>query len=268
MRPIWSGVLAFGLVTVPVKVYSATESGPEVQFRLLDQDTQTPIKEVRINPETGKEVPWEKIVHGIEYAKGKYVALTNEELKALPLPSVHTIDVIGFVDAEQIDPLFFDRPYFLGPDKGGAKAYALLRQALGEEQKIALGKVAIRTREHPVAVRSEGSALMMQTLHYPDEVRKISDIPDLNDKITIHPNERRMGKQLIASMTVSFDPKELKSDYKKALQALIKAKLAGKKLPEQKAATAKVIDLQEALRASLKQARSTRPRQRAKRLAS
>jgi DNA end-binding protein Ku len=268
MRPIWSGVLAFGLVTVPVRVYAATESHQEVQFHLLDKDTLTPIKEVRINPDTGKEVPWERIVHGVKYAKGKYVALSNEELKALPLPSAHTIDISGFVDAEQIDPVFFDRPYFLSPDKGGAKAYELLREALVEEHKAALGKVAIRTREHLVIVRPEDRALVMQTLHYPDEIRKAGTILGQNRKIAIHPNERKMAKQLIASMTVSFDPEEFKSDYKKALQTLVKAKLAGKELSIQKVASGKVIDLQDALRASLKQAKGTGRRRAARRLAS
>jgi DNA end-binding protein Ku len=266
MRPIWSGVLSFGLVTVPVKLYAATESGHEVQFHLLDKDTLTPIKEIRINPDTGKEVPWDKIVRGVEYAKGKYVALSDEELKALPLPSAHTIDISGFVDADQIDPVFFDRAYFLAPDKGGAKAYELLREALAEEHKVALGKVAIRTREHPVAVRPEDHTLMMLTLHYADEIRKASAIPDLNGKMTIQPNERKMAKQLIASMVVPFNPEEFKSDYKTALQALVKAKLSGKELPAQKGATAKVIDLQEALRASLKQTRGADRRHRAKSL--
>ena len=196
MRPIWSGVLAFGLVTIPVKLFSATEIRGEVQFHLLDKDTLIPIKEVRVNPNTGKEVPWKRVVHGVEYARGKYVALTNEELKALPLPTANTIDISGFVNSEQIDPLFFDRAYYLGPDKGGAKAYELLRGVLQEERKVAVGKVAIRTREHPVAVRPEGRALIMQTLHYPDEVRKVSDVPDLTGRVAIQANERKMGKQL------------------------------------------------------------------------
>jgi DNA end-binding protein Ku len=268
MRPIWSGVLAFGLVTIPVKLYSATESGRDVQFHLLDRDTLTPIKEVRVNPDTGKEIPWDKIVHGVEYAKGKYVALTNEELKALPLPSAHTIDISAFVDADQIEPVYFDRAYFLAPDRGGAKAYELLREVLAEERKVALGKVAIRTREYPVGVRPEGRALLMHTLHYPDEIRKVGAIPDLNGKVAIAPNERKMGKQLIASMAASFDPEEFKSDYKKALQALVKAKLAGKELAPQKAPTGKVIDLQEALRASLRKGGGTARHPRRKRAAS
>jgi DNA end-binding protein Ku len=268
MRPIWSGVLAFGLVTIPVKLFSATESSGEVQFHLLDRDTLTPIKEVRVNRDTGKEVPWERIAHGVEYARGKYVALTNDELRALPLPTVNTIDVSGFVDAEQIDPLFFDRAYFLGPDKGGVKAYEVLRGALHAEHKVALGKVAIRTREHPVVVRPESRALIMQTLHYPEELRKASDVPGLTGKVTIHANELKMGKQLVASMAVVFDSGEFKSDYKKALQKLVRDKLAGKELTAQKPPIARVIDLQQALQASLKQVRGGARRQHGKRLAS
>ena len=268
MRPIWSGVLAFGLVTIPVKLFSATESSGEARFHLLDRDTLTPIKEVRVNRETGKEVPWEQIVHGVEYARGKYVALTNDELKSLPLPTVNTIDISGFADAEQIGPLYLDRAYFLGPDKGGLKAYEVLRGALQEEHRVALGKVAIRTREHPVAVRPEGRALIMQTLHYPEEVRRVSDVPGLTEKVTIHTNELKMGKQLVSSMAVVFDPGEFKSDYKKALRELVRAKLAGKELTAQKPAIAKVIDLQQALQASLKQAREGGRKRPGRRLAS
>ena len=122
MRPIWSGVLAFGLITIPIKLFSATENKNEVRFHLLDKDSLSPIKEVRVNPDTGKEVPWSHIVHGVEYGKNKFVALTDAELKALPIPAASTIDISAFVDAEHIDPLYLDRPYFLGPDKGGAKA--------------------------------------------------------------------------------------------------------------------------------------------------
>jgi DNA end-binding protein Ku len=142
----------------------------------------------------------------------------------------------------------------------------VLRGALQEEYKVALGKVAIRTREHPVAVRPEGRALIMQTLHYPEEVRKVSDVPGLTGKVTIHTNELKMGRQLVSSMAVAFDPSEFKSDYKKALQRLVRAKLAGKELTAHKPAT--VIDLQQALRASLKQARGGERRRRGRRLAS
>ncbi len=268
MRPIWSGVLAFGLVTIPIKLFSATETKNEVRFHLLDKDTLSPIKEIRVNPKTGKEIPWPQIVRGVEYAKNKFVPLSDAELKALPLPTASTIDVSGFVDAGQIDPLYFDRPYFLGPEKRGEKAYELLRQILNDAHKAAIGRVAIRTREHPVAIRPEGRALIMQTLHYPDEVRKVDDIPGVDEKVTIHANELKMGRQLVASMSDGFDPEEFKSDYKQALQKLVKAKLAGKELAAPKPASAKVIDLQEALKASLKQARGGERRHRDRRMAS
>ncbi|MBI3975806.1 MAG: Ku protein [Armatimonadetes bacterium] len=255
MRPIWSGTLAFGLVTIPVKLYSAVESSSEVSFRLLDRETLTPIKEIRVNPETKEEIPWERIVRGVEHAKEKYVALTSEELKSLPLPTAHTVELLGFVDAEEISPLYFDKAYYLGPGKGGEKAYELLRRTLEEEGKVGLGKVAIRTREHLAAVRPTDGALVMQTLYYADEVRAADEIPDLPKNVRVLPAERKMAEQLIGSMVTRFDPAEYKSDYQQALRKLIKAKMAGRTLPEPQAPR-KVIDLQEALRASLARMRS------------
>ncbi len=250
MRPIWSGALAFGLVTIPVKLYSAVESGSDVSFRLLDGAALTPIKEIRVNPATKEEVPWERVVRGVEYAKGKYLPLSSEELKALPLPTAHTVELLGFVDSDEIDALYVDKVYFLGPGKGGEKAYELLRRTLGERGKAGIGKVAIRTREHLVAVRPADDALVMQTLYYADEVRRAQDIPDLPRSVRVLPAEKKMAEQLVNSMVMAFDPGEFKSEYKHALQKLIKAKLAGKPLsvPE---APRKVIDLQEALKQSL-----------------
>ncbi len=263
MRPMWSGALAFGLVTIPMKLYSAVESSSDVSFRLLDGESLTPIKEIRINPATKEEVPWERVVRGFEYAKGKYVPLTNEELKALPLPTARTVELLGFVDAEEIDPLYADKAYYLGPGKGGEKAYELLRRTLEERGKVGIGKVAIRTREHLVAVRPEDDALLMQTLYYADEVRDASDIPDLPRNVRVLPAERKMAEQLVSSMVMEFDPSEFKSDYKQALQKLIKAKLAGKPLAEP-AAPRKVIDLQEALKRSLARLRpAAKPKRRA-----
>jgi len=255
MRPIWSGTLAFGLVTIPMKLYSAVESTSEANFRLLDSETLTPIKEMRVNPQTGKEVPWERVVRAVEHAKGKYVAFSPQELKALPLPSANTVELLGFVDAEEIDPLLFDKAYYLGPGKGGEKAYSLLRRTLAEEGKVGLGKVAIRTREHLVAVRPRDEALVMQTLFYADEVRGAGEIPDLPQDVRIQANERKMAEQLVASMEMSFNHNEFKSDYKDALKKLIRAKLAGKTLTEPEAPR-KVIDLQEALKQSLQRIRT------------
>jgi len=266
MRPIWSGTLAFGLVTIPVKLYSAVESGSDVSFRLLDSTTLSPIKEIRVNPATREEVPWDRIVRGVEHAKGKYVALSGEELKALPLLTAHTVELLGFVEAEEIDSLYYDKAYYLGPGKGGEKAYELLRRTLEEQNKVGIGKVAIRTREHLAAVRPADGALVMQTLYYADEVRSAELIPDLPRNVRVLPAERRMAEQLVSSMVTSFNPGEYKSEYRQALRKLVKAKLAGRPLAEPAAAPRKVIDLQEALKQSLARLRPAEkpaPRRRA-----
>jgi len=257
VRPLWSGALTFGLVSIPVKLYTAVETHSEARFRLLDAATSTPIKEVRVNPDTGKEIPWEHIVHGVEYAKGKYVGLSSEELRTLPLASAHAIELLGFVDPIEIDPVYIDRTYYLGPGPGGGKPYELFRKALEEKKKAGIGKVTIRTREHLAAVHPQGRVLAMQTLFYADEVRSADTVPDLPNRIAIHANEQRMASQLIESMTMEFDPTEYRSEYKQALKRLVKARLEGKQLPPPKAG-ARVIDLQEALRASLKSSRAGR----------
>jgi DNA end-binding protein Ku len=219
----------------------------------LDRETLTPIKESRVNPQTGKEVPWPQIIRGVEYAKGKFVPLSSEELDALPLPTAHTIELSGFVESEEIDPIYFDKVYYLGPGRGGEKAYALLRDALAETGTVGLGKVTIRTREHLAALRPRGRALVVHTLLYADEVRSADDIPDVPQRISARPDEESMARQLIETMTTKFNPAEYTSDYRRALNRLVKAKLEKKQIAPPKPA-AKVIDLQEALRKSLKRA--------------
>lgn len=253
LRPLWSGHLAFGLITIPVKLYSAVDVSQEPHFRLLERRTLAPIKEVRVSPKTDKEVPWPEIVRGVEYAKGKFVPLTTEELHALPLPAAHTIELSGFVAADEIDPLYIEKAYYLGPGEGGEKAYALLRDSLGETGKAGLGKVAIRTRERIAAVTPRGRALVMHTLLYANEVRRAEDVPNVPARVSVTPAEQRMARQLIESMTTAFDPTEYKSEYRRALNRLVKAKLENKSIAPPKA-PAKVIDLQEALRESLKRA--------------
>ena len=268
MRPVWSGTMGFGLVTIPVRLYSAIESGRTVKFRLLDRATSKPIKEIRVDPETGKEVPWDDIVHGVERAKGHFVALTEEELRALPLPSASTIALTNFVHLRDIDPRYYVQPYYLGPDKGGERAYALLRGVLEEQERAGVGKVALRMREHLVAVRATPRALVLHTLHYASELRSESEIPNLPTRTTLHANERKMAGQLVDSMAGSFDPGEFRDEYAVALRALVAAKEAGKapKAPA-RAPAGEVVDLQAALRASLKRGRRT-PAARRRRAAS
>lgn len=261
MRPIWTGSISFGLVAIPVKLYSSTESAQEVRFRLVDSETQTPIKEVRVNPKTGDEIPWERVTRAVEYAPDRFIPISGEELKSLPLPSARTVELAGFVNGAEIDPIYYDKAYYLGPGPGGEKGYVLLREALEEQGKVGLGKVAIRTREHLAAVRPYDGALVLQTLYYADEVRSPEEIPDLPKQVKIQANERKMAEQLIASMEMEFDPAAFKSEYKQALKKLVKAKVEEKPLPEPKAVP-KVVDLQEALRQSLERARHERPGER------
>ena len=260
MRPIWSGTISFGLVTIPIKLYSAVERGGEVSFRLLDERTMTPIKEVRVNPETGEEVPWEKVVRGVEHSRGKFVPLTAEELKSLPLPTARTIDLTGFVDPEEIDPSYYDEPYYLAPGNGGEKGYTLLREVLTDRKLAGVGKVALRMREHPVVIRPQDGVLAMQMLRFADELRSPEDVPGVPGKAAkTSAGEQRMAAQLVESMETDFEPDSFRSDYKQALRKLVKAKLEGKALPEPRRG-AEVADLQEALRRSLEQTRQKRRR--------
>jgi DNA end-binding protein Ku len=261
MRPIWTGVLTFGLVTIPVKLYSAAEGAQEVHFRLLNSETLHPIKERRVDAETGKEVPWDKVVRGVEYRKGHFVEVSDKELKALPLPTAGTIEVAGFADSAEIDPRFLDRTYYLGPGQGGAKAYELFRQALAKRGKVAIGKVAIRTREHLAAIYPRDGALVLQTLYYGNEVRSAREIPGLPGRIKMMPAEEKMANQLVETMAIEFRPERYHSDYKEALDKLVRAKLEGKPLARS-APAAKVIDLQRALRESLERAEARRSQRR------
>jgi len=237
---------------VPVRLYAAIESRREIHYRLLDSATLTPIKEMRVDPKTGKEVPWQKIAYGVEVSKGKYVALSRKELDALPLPSARSIELMGFVDRRDIDPLLFDRAYYPGAGSGGDKAYELIRRVLEEQEKAGIGKVALRMRDHLVAIVPHERVMVAHTLYYADEVRQVDQIPDLPSNVKITTAEHTMASQLITSMAMTFDPKEFKSDYAEALRRVVEAKAKGKvpEVPPQPAA--KVIDLQEALRRSLR----------------
>jgi DNA end-binding protein Ku len=252
MKPTWSGMLSFGLVMVPVRLYAAVETRREIHYRLLDSATLTPIKEMRIDPKTGKEVPWQKIAYGVEVSKGNYVPLSRKELDALPLPSARSIELTGFVDRGDIDPLLFDRAYYLGAGSGGDKAYELIRRVLEEQEKAGIGKVALRMRDHLVAIVPHGQALVAHTLYYADEVRREDQVPDLPSNVKITTAEHTMAAQLITSMAMAFDPKAFKSDYAEALRRVVAAKAKGKMPEALPQPTAEVIDLQEALRQSLR----------------
>ncbi len=260
MRPVWKGHIAFGLVTIPIRVYVAQES-KDVRFRQLHQACGTPIKQVRRCPACNRDVEWEEIVRGYEYEKGRFVPVTDEDLQNLPLPTSGTLNLYGFVQLQVIDPIHYERAYYLAPDAGGAKAFKLLQEALAAAGRVGVGKVVLREKEHLVAVRPYRDALVMEVLYYPDEIRALRDLPEYPIEVKVHPNERKMAVQLVEGMSMEFRPEEYRDEYREALLRVIQAKVEG--APRPAAAPPreeKVVDLMEALRRSLEMAKRERVR--------
>ncbi|MBI4276963.1 MAG: Ku protein [Armatimonadetes bacterium] len=264
MRPIWKGHLTFGLVTIPVKLYVATES-KDVRFRLLHQSCLTPIQNKRFCPHHNEIVEWNDVVRGFEYAKGKFVTLTDEELDNVPLETAGTVSIVAFVDPQEINPIYVEKSHYLAPDEGGAKAFRLLHEVMGEASRVAVGKVVIKEKEHLVAVRPHDGALVMSTLFYADEVRAVKDIPELPVEAKLHPNEKKMAMQLIEGLAGEFRPEEFQDGYRDALQKVIQAKVEGEAVAAAPARQEeKVVDLMDALRRSLQMAKKERPARRAR----
>ena len=258
-RPIWKGYLSFGLVTIPIKLLTA-EDPQDVHFRLLHKTCGTPIQNKRWCPVHETIVPYEEAGRGFEVAKGRFVTMTEEELEGVPVETSENLSIVEFVDLQEIDPLYFDKSYYLAPDEGGSKAFALLREAMREAGKVAVGKVVIREKEHLVAVRPFDDAMVMSTLFYADEIRRLEDVEELQTEAKIHPNERKMAMQLIDGLTAEFHPQEFKDEYRDKLLQVIKAKAEGQAVVHSAAPRpAKVVDLMDALRRSLELARKGKP---------
>ncbi|HEX8204818.1 MAG TPA: Ku protein [Solirubrobacteraceae bacterium] len=269
-RAIWTGAISFGLVNVPVKLYSAVQR-KGVRFNQLDSEGNVRIQQKRVNPVTGDEVPYERLVKGYEIAPGSYVVVEPEELEALEPHRTKTIDILDFVDLEEIDPIFYDHPYYLAPGAGGSKPYKLLLEAMRETKRVAIGTVVIRQKQAVVALRPSGDALQMATLVYADEVvptDRLDDLPD--DDVEIGERELAIAKQLVESLAAEWDPSRYKDEYREKVMQLIESKAAGEELavqPETEEA-APVPDLMAALKASLdavqaKPEKSSAPRKRA-----
>jgi len=253
-RAIWKGAISFGLVNIPVGLYSATRPGNEIKLRMLRESDQSPIKYKRVAEADEKEVPWENIIKGYEYEKGEFVVLTNEDLDKVSVASNQTVDIREFVELSEIDPMFFDQPYFLAPEKGGDKAYSLLREALEKSGKVGIAKVVIKTREHLAAVKPLGKALVLELMHFADELADPNEL-NLPDK-EVGKKESAMAEQLIESMSGKWKPEEWKDEYREALMKLIEEKVAapGKETRAPKAAGRKptnVVDLAAVLQQSL-----------------
>lgn len=261
MRSMWKGAVSFGLVMIPVKLYTATET-KDIAFRQVHREDGGRIRFRRFCTIDDQEVPYEDVAKGYELPDGEIVILTEEDMAELPLPTTKNIEVVQFCPAEQLDPILFNRSYFLEPEAAGARAYSLLREALEQSGKIAIAQVALRQRESLAILRARDGVLVLETLLWPDEVR-VPDFGFLSDNIEVRSQELRMAESLIESMTLDFDPDEYHDSYREALQELVTAKVEGREVIQPQEAgpgEEEPSSLADALRASLAAAKSGRPR--------
>jgi DNA end-binding protein Ku len=262
VRSIWSGTISFGLVSVPVRMYSATQS-KELKFHFLDKRDLKPIGYDKVRKDTGRSVPPDRIVRGFEIEKGKYVPLEDEDLDRLDIELTHSIDILDFVSLDEIDPIYYRKAYYLLPQDGAEKPYRLLVRALDETEKVGIAKVVIRNKQHLAALRANDGRLILETMYYPDEIRE----PESVDGSTrLQKAEVEMAKSLVENLSSSFKPDKYDDTYRKELLALIRAKAKGKDLPEpQEPEEGEVIDLMAALRESVDQTKKRTRKQTRKR---
>lgn len=259
MRTLWKGAISFGLVNVPVKLYTATEQ-KTIRFNYLHEKCGTPIKYERRCPHCNIEVPQEEIVRGYEYQKGQYVILKDEDFEKIPDEHNKTIDIMDFVDLVEIDPIYFEKSYYLEPSPDGEKAYALLKKAMQDTGKIAVARVTIRSKETLVVLRVYQNVLVMTTIFYPDEIRSTAELTGVQTEPKLHENEIQMATNLIQNLSSHFDASKYTDTYRESLLEIIRAKIAGGEVtqtPQQE--TGKIIDLMEALRASIAATEKSNP---------
>jgi DNA end-binding protein Ku len=252
MRSIWSGAISFGLVNIPVKLGSAVESGSGLDFDMLSKKDLAPIRYARIDTKTNKEVEWKDIVKGYEYTKGKYVVVSDEDFKKASPEKSKTIDIIQFVKEEEIDPIYYDKPYYLTPDKGAGKPYHLLIKALEETNSVGLAEFMLRNRMHICALKSYNGVLLLNQLRYQEEVREAPEV-EYGKTEKISTKEVQLAVKLIEQLTDKFKPEAFKDNYIEELKKVIEAKAEGKEIhvAGPKRASATVKDLMDVLKESL-----------------
>ena len=257
---MWKGVVSFGMVSIPIRLYNATESTAKVSFRQLCPDHRSPISYKRWCAEGDHEVQYSEILRGYEVGKDRYVIIDDKDLDNLPLPTAHAIDIEEFVPVDDVEPgLYFDNAYYVEPEELGRKPYHLLRRALEATGRMAIAKIALRDKEHLAALHPNGKGLIMNTLHWPDEIRSTEGLKGLDDEVKINPKELEMAKALIESLADSFDPSRFKDEYREAVMKVVRAKAEGEVIEAPEAPQpAKVMDLMEALRASVEAAKKGR----------
>jgi DNA end-binding protein Ku len=259
-QAIWRGSINFGLVAIPVKLYSAVRQH-ELHLHYLHGQDRGPVRYERVCTLCGKKIGWSDIVRGYEVDKDAYVVLSDEDFRKASPAASQSIDIVEFVSIDQIDPTLFDAPYYLEPERGGRHAYTLFREALRRSGKVGIARVVLRTREHLAVLEPNGPALVVEMMHWPDEVVPPTglDLPDESSKLK--PAESKMAGTLIDAMTADFHPSEFRDRYRDDLMALIEARAAGKAAPRAKgkaAATTKLVDLADVLAKSLGQQRARR----------
>jgi len=268
MRPVWSGALTFGLVNIPVRLHSAVQSKERVSFRLLHKTDLSPIKYERVCEKEGEAVDWKEIVKGYEYAKGKFVVLTDDDFKAAAIESTKTIEIMDFVNAEEVDPRYFETPYYLVPGKGGDKPYALLREAIRQTGSVGIGKIIIRQTQHLAAVKVVGEALVLEIMRFANELVDAGEF-NFPSREAVRPQELQMAEQLVANLAEPFDPSRYTDEYRANLMRIIKARMKGKKAkleePDEETPDSGVLDLMSRLRASLEEGAGKKGAVRAKR---
>ena len=252
MRAIWKGNISFALVSIPISVFSATRRD-ELSLHYLHKKDMSPVSYKRFCDQEAVEVPWEEITRGYEYEKGQYVEITEEDLDKADIELTKTIQIVEFVHEEEIDPLYFDKPYYLEPQKGGERAYALMRDALAQSRKVGIAKVVLKSREHLAALKSVGELMTLQTMRFAHEIVETGAL-NLPKKADISKKEMDLANTLIDSMSDKFDPTKYKDEYHDKVLEIIQMKVAGVS-PQAPAAKgpgpAKVIDLMEVLKQSL-----------------
>lgn len=252
MRAIWSGAISFGLVNIPVKLYSGTSAERALDLNMLSKKDMAPIRYARISTASNKEVEWKDIVKGYEVEKGKFVVITDEDFKKASPEKTNTIEILQFADEKEIDSIYFEKPYYLAPDKGAAKPYTLLLKALEKAKKVGIATCVIRNREHIFSIKPmAGEVLLLEQLRYADQINEIPDIKNTNAKVT--QQEISLALKLIDQLTEKFKPESFKDTYTDTMMKLIEAKAHGKKIatPAVEKKTAAVKDLMSVLKESL-----------------
>lgn len=257
MRAMWKGAISFGLLNIPVKMSTATQK-KTISFHTLHEECHTPIKQRRFCPRCKEEVPYEKTLKGYPYQGDTYVIITPDDLASLPLKTTKTIDILDFIQLNEIDPIYFHKTYYLTPQEGGEKPYFILKEVMEEKGRVAVTKITIRQKESLAIIRIIGDVLGLETIFYGEEIRQTEDleIEELKKKITIHPREKEMALQLVDNLTTRFEPEEYKDDYREALLEVIRRKVDGEEIERvtpHREERGQVVDIMEKLKASLEE---------------